>query len=207
MTYADDPQLCAHSQYGWKASCTVRIREENWPWASYNLLHGLAVRTPSTGLRHPFSSHCRNWLRHPSSSHCRNWLRHPSSSHCHNWLRHTSSSHCRKWLRHTSPKTVSYLAVVLVVFSSVQFKMVSIRSEKPICAPPCLSDVSPNVAFGTVQGAEIAVSLWETTQVILWDSNAKRFKRTLIYYDTNTQYANFRGNPHRQATKRHLNGS
>ena len=27
-------------------------------------------------------------------------------------------------------------------FSSVQFKIVSMRSEKPICAPPCLSDVS-----------------------------------------------------------------
>ena len=27
--------------------------------------------------------------------------------------------------------------------SSVQFKMVSMRSEKPTCAPPGLSDVSP----------------------------------------------------------------
>ena len=33
---------------------------------------------------------------------------------------------------------------------SVQFKMVSTRSEKPICAQPRLSQVSPNVAFETV---------------------------------------------------------
>ena len=35
--------------------------------------------------------------------------------------------------------------------------------------------------------------------------NTKRFKRTLIYFNTDTQYANFRGNPLYQATKRHLN--
>ena len=29
------------------------------------------------------------------------------------------------------------------LFSSVQFRMVSMRLEKPICAPPCLSEVSP----------------------------------------------------------------
>ena len=33
----------------------------------------------------------------------------------------------------------------------------------------------------------------------------KRFKRTLICYDTNTQSANLRGNPLCQSTKRHLN--
>ena len=35
----------------------------------------------------------------------------------------------------------------------------------------------------------------------------KRFKRTLIYYDIDTHYANFEGNPLLQATKRHLNNS
>ena len=30
--------------------------------------------------------------------------------------------------------------------------------------------------------------------VVVLDPNTKRFKRTLIYYDTDTQYANFRGN-------------
>ena len=35
----------------------------------------------------------------------------------------------------------------------------------------------------------------------------KRFKRTLIYYDTDTKSAIFRGNPLCQATKRHLNNS
>ena len=32
----------------------------------------------------------------------------------------------------------------------------------------------------------------------------KRFKRTRIYYDTDTQYANFRGNPLCHATRRHF---
>ena len=35
------------------------------------------------------------------------------------------------------------------------------------------------------------------------DPNTARFKRTLIYFNTDTQYANFRGNPLYQATKRH----
>ena len=35
--------------------------------------------------------------------------------------------------------------------------------------------------------------------------DAKRFKRTLIYFDTDIHYAHFRGNPLCQATKRHLN--
>ena len=35
--------------------------------------------------------------------------------------------------------------------------------------------------------------------------NTKRYKRTLIYFDTDTQYAHFRGNSLYQATKRHLN--
>ena len=34
--------------------------------------------------------------------------------------------------------------------------------------------------------------------------NTKRFKGTLIYYDTDTQYVNYRGNSLRHATKRHL---
>ena len=42
----------------------------------------------------------------------------------------------------------------------------------------------------------------------LWssqDPNTKRFKRTLIYFDTDTQNGNFQGNLLYQATKRHLN--
>ena len=38
----------------------------------------------------------------------------------------------------------------------------------------------------------------------LLDPNTKRFKRTLIYFNTDTQYANVQGNPLYQATKRHL---
>ena len=37
--------------------------------------------------------------------------------------------------------------------------------------------------------------------------NTKRFKPTLIFSDTDTQYANFRGNPLCQTSKRHLNNS
>ena len=43
-----------------------------------------------------------------------------------------------------------------------------------------------------------------TASVLKQDPSTKRFKRTLIYYDTDTEYAHFRGNPHCQATKRHL---
>ena len=43
------------------------------------------------------------------------------------------------------------------------------------------------------------------SSVYLWDPNSKRFKRRLIYFNTDTQYANFAGNPLYRATKRHLN--
>ena len=42
---------------------------------------------------------------------------------------------------------------------------------------------------------------WCTSKYNLQDSNTERFKRTLIYYDTDTQYANYRGNPLRQTKK------
>ena len=35
------------------------------------------------------------------------------------------------------------------------------------------------------------------------DLNTKRFKRKRIYFNTDTQYSNFRGNPLYKATKRH----
>ena len=44
-----------------------------------------------------------------------------------------------------------------------------------------------------------------TASVLKQDANIKKFKRTLIYFNTDTQYAHFRGNPLYQATKRHLN--
>ena len=47
-----------------------------------------------------------------------------------------------------------------------------------------------------------------TASVLKQDPNTyKRLKRTLICYDTDKQFANFRGNPLCQATKRHLNNS
>ena len=45
---------------------------------------------------------------------------------------------------------------------------------------------------------------WSGQAEATQDLNTKRFKRTLIYFNTDTQYANFRGNPLYQATKRHL---
>ena len=44
-----------------------------------------------------------------------------------------------------------------------------------------------------------------TASVLKQDPNTKRFKRMLIYFDMDTQYEHFRGNPLCQATKRHLN--
>ena len=46
--------------------------------------------------------------------------------------------------------------------------------------------------------AKITVELWES------DPNTKKFKRTLILYDTDTQYASVFGNPLCQATKCNL---
>jgi len=40
--------------------------------------------------------------------------------------------------------------IVFVLFSSIKFKMVPMRLEKPICAPSRLSEVFLNVAFETV---------------------------------------------------------
>ena len=39
-----------------------------------------------------------------------------------------------------------------ILASPVQFKIPSMRSEKPICAPSRLSDVSPNVAIDIATG-------------------------------------------------------
>ena len=62
-----------------------------------------------------------------------------------------------------------------------------------------------------VSKARSSYLAWNLT--IPWRSSGKPaqrrngFKRTLIYYDTDTQSANLRGNPLRQATKLHLNNS
>ena len=44
-----------------------------------------------------------------------------------------------------------------------------------------------------------------TASVLKQDPNTKRFEGTLIYFDTDTQYANVRGNPLYQAIKWHIN--
>ena len=53
----------------------------------------------------------------------------------------------------------------------------------------------------------IRIVTWKLLRRVYWrgwkDPNTKRFKRTLIYFNTDTQYANFRVSPHYQATKRH----
>ena len=37
------------------------------------------------------------------------------------------------------------------------------------------------------------------------DPNTKRFKQMLLYFNTDTQYVHFQGNPLYQATKQHVN--
>ena len=44
-----------------------------------------------------------------------------------------------------------------------------------------------------------------TASILKQDPSTKRFKRMLIYFNTDTQYAHFQGNPLYQATKRHIN--
>ena len=44
-----------------------------------------------------------------------------------------------------------------------------------------------------------------TASVLKQDPNTKRFKRTLIYFNTDTQYANFRGNRNLKKKKKKLN--
>ena len=46
-----------------------------------------------------------------------------------------------------------------------------------------------------------------TASVLKQNPNTKEFKRTLIYYDMDIQYAHFCGNSLCQATKQHLNNS
>ena len=54
-----------------------------------------------------------------------------------------------------------------------------------------------------------ATTTTTTTTTNKQDPNTKRFKRTLLYFNTDTHYANFRGNPLYQATirlKQQING-
>ena len=44
-----------------------------------------------------------------------------------------------------------------------------------------------------------------TASILKQDPNTERFKQMLIYFNTDTQYADFLGNPLYEATKRHLN--
>ena len=47
-----------------------------------------------------------------------------------------------------------------------------------------------------------------TASILKQDPNTDSLKKKkLIYYDTDTQHANFWGNPLRQATKQHVNNS
>ena len=61
------------------------------------------------------------------------------------------------------------------------------------------------VAFRKEEPSMCAVSNPLFRYTVIQDPNTKRFKRTLIYYDTDPQDAHFQGNPFRQATQCHLN--
>ena len=66
----------------------------------------------------------------------------------------------------------------------------------PLCARICfyLSELKKNTVWNRM-----------TASILKQDPNTKRFKQMLIYFNPDTQYANFWGNPLYQATKWHLN--
>ena len=61
------------------------------------------------------------------------------------------------------------------------------------------------VAFRKEEPSMCAVSNSLFQSTVIQDPNTKRFKITLIYYDTDPQYVNFWGNPLHRATERHIN--
>ena len=61
------------------------------------------------------------------------------------------------------------------------------------------ANVSEDDAFTTITTHSL-----HNHETLSTDPNTKRFKLRLIYFNTDTQYANFRGNPLYEATKRHL---
>ena len=77
------------------------------------------------------------------------------------------------------------LTLLLLILLSVQFKMVSMRSEKPICAPPSLSEVSPALPLKRFQCSSDwhdiimrrIVSLYDTIIAADHASNIYRFFR------------------------------
>ena len=80
-------------------------------------------------------------------------------------------------------------------------ELVSLLQERKLNSAVCDYSVQPKVTQ-TFMCDEFTLFCSEVLQS---DPNTKRFKRTLIYFNTDTQYANFRGNPLYQATKTHLN--
>ena len=90
--------------------------------------------------------------------------------------------------------------------------------HSPLCfhpplPPSTLHPVYVTVQFNSVQNTLLSVAImtikrkffFAHTSSATLSKHKKRFKRPLIYFDTDTQYANFPGNPLCQATKRRLN--
>ena len=71
-----------------------------------------------------------------------------------------------------------------------------VSSQRLCCAADCY------MVQGTVK---LLYKAFSENNSWVQNPNTNRFKRTLIYFNTDTQYAHFRGNPLYQATKRHLN--
>ena len=69
-----------------------------------------------------------------------------------------------------------------------------------ICFPRNISKSPRSISNLDVRRCSQLVTIASLT-VFLQAPNTKRFKRTLIYFNTDTQYANFRGNPLYQAKK------
>ena len=78
------------------------------------------------------------------------------------------------------------------------------RTQRPQAARDWRHGAGSTTITNHHQGPVPATSARGAPDCPLQDPNTKMFKRTLIYYYTDTQYANLRGNPLRQATKRHL---
>ena len=62
-------------------------------------------------------------------------------------------------------------------------------------------------AFTFLQKVLVCFPRWRTRGAEMKIQTHKRLKRTLIYYDLDTQYAHIRGSPIHQTTKRYLNNS
>ena len=74
------------------------------------------------------------------------------------------------------------------------------------CGPVSLSlGVCGGVCVCVTQ-AFLQTSVGHSCAKIIWDPNTKKFKRTLMYFNTDTQFANVRLSSHKTTLKQQING-